>query len=59
MRRQDDAHTVLGDDRHEVLKELAAREWVEARHRLVQHEQLRPLRNREREGERARWPPDN
>lgn len=43
--------TRLGDNRHEVLKELAPREGVEARHRFVQDEQFRSLCNREREGE--------
>ena len=51
MRRQDDADAVLGDDRHEVLEKLATCKGIEARHRLVQHKQLRSLRNSEREGE--------
>jgi hypothetical protein len=34
---------VLDDDLHEPLEELASRERVEARDRLVEHEQLRSL----------------
>ncbi len=45
------AHAVLGDDLHQALEELAPCERIEARDGLVEHEQLRPLRDREGEGE--------
>ena len=51
VRREDDAHAVPGDDLHEVLEELAARQWVEARNRLVEQQHLGPLRDGEGERE--------
>ena len=40
---------MLDDDLHQALEELAPREGVEARDRLVEHEQLRSLRHRQGE----------
>ena len=51
VRGQHDADPVLGDDLHQRLQELAPRERVEARDRLVQHQQLGPLRHRQRQRE--------
>ena len=51
MRREHDADTALGDDLHQVLEELAPRERIQARDRLVEEQQLGPLRDRQREGE--------
>ena len=51
MRGQHDADPVLGDDLHEALEELAPGERVEARHRLVEEEELGSLRDGQRERE--------
>ena len=51
VRGQHDADAVLGDDLHQVLQELAPGERVEARDRLVEDQQLGPLRDRQRERE--------
>ena len=48
---QHDADTVDGDDLHEFLQELPARKRVERGDRLVQDQQLRPLRHGERQRE--------
>ncbi len=49
MRRQHDADAIVGCGFHQVLEELVPGEWVEAGHRFVEHKQLGPLRDRERE----------
>ena len=49
--REDDAGAVLGDHLHQALKKLAPGEGIEARDRLVEHEQLRTLRHRQGERE--------
>ncbi len=49
--RQHHRQVVLGDRFHEVRQELAARQRVEARHRLVEDEQLGSLGERERQRE--------
>ena len=46
-----DAHRLLGRERHQVLKELPASERVKAGDRLVEHEQLGPLGDRQRQRE--------
>ena len=51
VRGEHDAELLLGDGLHEQLEELAARERVEARDRLVEDEQLGALGQAEREGE--------
>ena len=51
VRGEDHARAVLGDDLHEALKELTPGEGIEARDRLVEHEQLRSFRHREGQGE--------
>ena len=51
VRRQDHAHVVAGDRGHEDREELTSRERVQARDGLVHQEQLRSLRERERERE--------
>ncbi len=51
VRGEHDAHSVLGDDLHEALQELAPGERVEAGHRLVEEEELGPFRDRQGEGE--------
>ena len=43
VRGQHDADAVLGDDLHQALQELAPGQRVEAGHRLVEDQQLRPL----------------
>ena len=47
VRRQHDAHPLLGVDLHQDLQELASGQRVEARDRLVEDQQLRPLRDRQ------------
>jgi hypothetical protein len=49
VRREKNGHPALGDCFHHRLEELAPRERVERRDRLVEHEQLRSLRERKRE----------
>ena len=49
VRREDDGRPVLGDELHEVGEELAPGERIEARHRLVEHEELGALAHRERQ----------
>ena len=49
VRREDDRHARLGDGLHHRLHELAAGERIERRDRLVEHEQIRSLGERERE----------
>ena len=51
VRGEHDGDGVLGGELHQALQELAARERVEARDRLVEHEQLGPLGDRERQRE--------
>ena len=47
--REDDRHPRLRDDLHHRLHELAPRERVERRDRLIEKEQLRSLRERQRQ----------
>ena len=49
VRREDHGHAGLRDDLHHRLQELAPRERVERGDRLVEQQQLGPLRERERE----------
>jgi hypothetical protein len=42
---------MIGDDLGEVSEELTAGQWVKARDRLVEDQQLRAFRDRECEGE--------
>jgi hypothetical protein len=51
VRREHDAHAVLGHGPHERLQELPPCEGVEAGDRLVEYEELRALGNRQGEGE--------
>ena len=51
MRGEHDAHAVLGGDFGDRAHELAPRQRVEARHRLVEDEQLRPFRHGQGQGE--------
>ena len=51
VRREHDAHIVTGHGRHQQPEELAACQWVEAGHRLVEQEQLGALGERDREGQ--------
>ena len=53
MGGEHDADLVLGDRLHERLQEFPPRERVEARHRLVQHQQLRPLADARPGGDEA------
>ena len=56
MGGENDAHAVLGDDLHQASEEVAPRERVEARDRLVQDQQLGPLRDRQRQRELGSLP---
>jgi len=47
---------VLGGELHQGLEELAPCERVEARYGLVEHEQLGPFRDRERQRELCALP---
>jgi hypothetical protein len=49
VRGQQNRGALLGDPAHERLQELAPGERVQARHRLVQQQQVRPLGEGERE----------
>ena len=49
VRREHDGDPVSLDRLHHRVQELAARERVERRHRLVEQQQLGPLRERERQ----------
>ena len=51
VRREHDAHVVARNRRHQQSEEFAARERVEAGHRLVEQEQLGALGERDREGQ--------
>ena len=50
MRGEHDAHLLVGHDLHQALEELASGQRVQARHRLVEQEQLRPLGDRQQSG---------
>ena len=49
MGGENDAHAVLGDDLHQAAQEVAPGDRVEARDRLVEDQQLGPLRDRQRQ----------
>ena len=49
VRREHDGQSSLGDGLHEALQELASRERIQRGDRLVEQEQLGPLRERERQ----------
>lgn len=51
VRRQQDAHAVLGHGPHERLQELPPGEGIETGDRLVEYEELRALGNRQGERE--------
>ena len=51
VRRDDDGRTELGDPVHQQLQQLAGGERIEARERLVEQDEPRPLAQRERERE--------
>ena len=51
VRREHDADVVTGHRRHQQPEELAACQWVEAGHGLVEQEQLGALGERDREGQ--------
>src|SRR5262249_46045947 len=51
VRRHHDADLVLRSELHQAPQELAACQRVEARDRLVEYQQLRPLRDRDGERE--------
>jgi hypothetical protein len=51
VRRQQDAHVVIGNRLHENLKKLAPSEGIEARDGLVEEKKVGPLGDGEREGE--------
>jgi hypothetical protein len=54
--RQHDAHPVLRDALHQRGQEVPSRQRVEAGQRLVEEEQLRPLRQGDREAHLAALP---
>ena len=47
MRRQHHRQVLLGDGLHQVLQELPPGQRVQAGHRLIQEQQLRPLGDRQ------------
>ena len=49
MGGKNDAHPVFGDDLHQAAEKVAPGNRVETRDRLVQDQQLGPLRDRERQ----------
>ena len=51
MRGEHHAHPLLGDGLHQILQELAPGQRVEARHGLVEDQQLGSLGDRQGEGE--------
>ena len=51
VRGEQHTDLVLGDRLHQYLEELASGQRIEARDRLVQDQQLGPLRQPERQGE--------
>ena len=51
VRREDDRQLLLGDGGHQGRQELVARQWVEPRHRLVEHQQFGALGERRGEGD--------
>src|SRR5215813_2911605 len=51
MRREHDARALIRHELHEDLEELATGERIEARHRLVEDQQLRTLRDGQRQRE--------
>ena len=59
VRGDDDGGRRLGDAVHQQLEQFSAGERVEARERLVEQDELRPLAEHERERESARSPSDS